>query len=156
MPTSSSGSEVLHEPSPQAFAAIPKVAHAETPSSEASTSINSPVEKTIKELAPTVESVRDEVAGDPHVTPKAILDFSIALGQKMEQAEVSEDAARKFFSELEECVLTEGQTTAHSVQALCLLNAKRLAKKYSTLQTNLERLEVKAHPEAVRLTKGMQ
>jgi hypothetical protein len=105
----------------------------------------------VDQIAPPLKTLREEVAQNPHQTPIALLQFAQDLGDRLEAAEKSEPEARKFFDELETCVLNGAQ--AQSTRALCLANAKRLAGKYAAFGDRVTALKEKADPDIVRLTE---
>src|SRR5262249_30351475 len=108
------------------------------------------------EITPSGEDLRREVADNPHTTPIGLVRFSVELYEKQTEALKSEETAHTFFSELENCALGPEQKGLHNVQALCLLNAKRLQKAYPSLAREYDRLESQAEPDAVRLMSDMR
>jgi hypothetical protein len=78
-----------------------------------------------------------------------MIHFSVELYERQKAAEASEEKARPFFNELEACALEPRGVP--SAQALCLLNAKRLARSYPALNSNYENLETKADSSALKL-----
>src|SRR5665213_1288724 len=100
---------------------------------------NTLIEKPLSALVPDKKTVREEVERDPHSTPPSLLKFSVELNHKQIAALLSEDRATAFLTELKTCALEK--ESLNSVQALCLLNAKRLAKSYPALQNEYQSLE---------------
>lgn len=109
----------------------------------------------LKEKIPPAEALREQVAKNPHGTPAALTGFSIALGEKMDAAQKSEAEAKAFFNELEDCTLGREQQGRHSIQALCLLNAKRLGHAFPSLARDYEELERRSDPRTVDIIHGM-
>lgn len=72
--------------------------------------------------------LRDEVAKNPHITPRALSEFAKSLAPMMEQA-LKVDAPKSEVAatalKLKECVL---QPTSMSLRALCHVNMKRIQK----------------------------
>ncbi|OFZ83401.1 MAG: hypothetical protein A2583_08510 [Bdellovibrionales bacterium RIFOXYD1_FULL_53_11] len=79
--------------------------------------------------APTRSKMREEAEVDADVLPSLQL-FANKMAMYMEQALVSEGAARNLFPQLAECALDEGDRLALSVRATCLVNASRLSSRY--------------------------
>ncbi len=109
--------------------------------------------KSVREITPSREEMARQVEADPHVTPEALLKFSVSLSEKQEQALKSEETAKSFLSEMESCALE--QKGRYSIQALCLLNAKRMEKVYPSLSGDYRRLEQLTDPKVVTIMKGM-
>jgi hypothetical protein len=110
--------------------------------------------KTVRQEAPSLERVRQAVVDNPHVTPLPLIEFSVSIGRKMEVALESEDKARSLFAEFEECALGADLKGSQTVQALCILNAKRLSARYSDLADRYQDLEKRSDPAAVRLMQA--
>jgi hypothetical protein len=109
----------------------------------------------LKEKIPSGDTMREQVSKNPHGTPTALTGFSIALGEKMEAAQKSEPEAKALFQELQDCTLGTEQQGRHSIQALCLLNAKRLGQSFPALARDYEDLERRSDPRTVDLIHGM-
>lgn len=103
--------------------------------------------KALKVSLPENELLRNEVASNPHATPNSLIRFSVEVAQKMELALASETSSKILFQQLEACVTKSDG--AHSAQAVCLINAKRIAKKYKDLRSDYDSLIRKADPEVV-------
>ncbi len=99
----------------------------------------------VAKLIPPLAKVRAEVEKDPHGTPEAITKFSLGLGQRLDALK-SEDDARGFMTELDQCVTKPSRETVASAKTLCLLNAKRVAQKYPSLESEYSNLEGRADP----------
>jgi hypothetical protein len=102
---------------------------------------------------PSKDDLRKDVALDPHATPQGLLKFSVVLFQKQKAAKADGGVAKAFFEELQSCALAH--ESAQSVQVLCLLNAKRLAKQYSSLENGMRDLETRADTAAVTQMQHM-
>jgi hypothetical protein len=105
----------------------------------------------LREIMPSKEQLRREVEADPHETPRALLDFSVSLFDREVLGLQSEDKARALLSELETCTLGPEQKGMHSLQAICLMTARRLKNTYPGLASHYDQLEHQADPQAVRL-----
>ena len=104
-------------------------------------------------LMPSKEALRADVGLDPHVTPKALLKFSVDVYNKMAVAKANETAAKDLIAELKTCALD--RDGAHSVQALCLLNAKRLANQYPGFAADYHSLEGQADPQVLKIMSSL-
>jgi len=107
----------------------------------------------VSELEPALEDLRKEVAENPHATPQGLIRFSEVLYLKQVEAEKSEEKAKEFFLELQDCALNKTGRESRNVEALCLLTAKNLKKKYASLNRSVEALESRVNPETARLTR---
>ena len=127
---------------------------------------SSPNKRTLPPLikiVPNQMTLREEVRKNPEETPKSLLLFSLDLGERMEEAGSSTSSTDKFFGELEECVLEKSKDNAgdssnqpaQTAQALCLLNANRLAQTHEELKGRYKDLELHAAPAIVSLTHSM-
>ncbi len=99
---------------------------------------------------PPLSTMRKEVAANPHVTPTSVIEFSLELNARMETGLQSEAQALALLSELKQCVGSQPDI-ATSIQSLCLLNARRLAERYSGLRAQYTQLEASAEPQVVDL-----
>lgn len=99
--------------------------------------------------APSVDQVRQEVAENPHHTPRSIIAYAAELGPKMERALESEEVALAFFEELKTCCLNS--TLPVVIQAICLSNAQVLMEAHATLEGPFVSLKGQARAEAVKL-----
>ena len=106
--------------------------------------------QTIIKIAPRPDAIRTEVAKDPHHTPSSILAFAAELGEKMEAALQSPETAPQFFTELQDCVSEQSGLTT-TVRAICLSNAKHLAKEVPSLQDQYQNLQQTVQPEVSKL-----
>lgn len=109
----------------------------------------------LAEKIPPADKILDQVKKDPHATPPALVQFSLDLGDKMDAAQNSEPKARALFQELEDCTLGGAQQGRNSIQALCLLNAKRLGNTFPSLARDYEQLERRSDPRTVDMIHGM-
>jgi hypothetical protein len=115
--------------------------------------LSSAAPKPLAQITPKTAEVRAAIAADPHTTPELLIKFSIRLFERVKEAAKSEQAATSFFGELQTCALEK--ETVESVQAYCLLNAKRLAKSYPALSNEYHRLESQSDPRALRLMNDL-
>jgi len=106
--------------------------------------------------APSMDTLRDEVEENPHGTPPALLAFAEKMAVQMEEAELSQDKAKIFFTELEDCVLNQKDKNAVSVQAICLMNAEDLSEVYPDLAGKYQGLRKGASMEVLRMLEGVE
>jgi hypothetical protein len=104
----------------------------------------------IAAAVPSLEEQRREVEKNPHVTPLSLLRFSDAVQSRIEQQATTDQGAARVFTELEDCVAAPKDKDAHSVQALCLLNARRLSKAHPELAGRYASLRTRAQSEVLR------
>jgi hypothetical protein len=109
----------------------------------------------VAKLIPSTAKVRSQVEKDPHTTPEAVVSFSLGLGERLDQLK-SEDEARGFMKELDSCVTGQVQETVTSARTLCLLNAKKVARKYPSLESEYTNLEGRADPNVKSALELMQ
>jgi len=102
---------------------------------------------------PTVEDIRAQALNDPEATPPSIIRFAAALDEKMKVANSSEENARKFFTELESCVLNSHNKVAESAKTLCLSEADALSKRYPGLHSAYQNLEDRADARVIQFKK---
>ena len=107
----------------------------------------------IAKVLPKLEIVRAEVAENPHVTPRAVIDFSLSLGDRMKAVHSEKDAAL-LLEELDTCATNPVHPTTQSIKSLCYISAERLAAKYPTLQSRLAHLASRTN-EQVRATAAL-
>jgi hypothetical protein len=136
-----------HVIAPAVATASPVVAEELPPTPE----VGAPSLRSVRQEAPSREEIRQAVMANPHATPPPLIAFSVAVGRKMALGLQSEDKALLLFSELEECALGADLKGSRSVQAVCILNAKRLRTKYPVLASRYEGLEQQADPSAVKM-----
>lgn len=111
--------------------------------------------RTVRELAPSREDLRQEVAKNPHDTPVSLLSFSAGLYERTAAALQDPAAAETLFEELQDCVTGTDQKGKTSVQAICMLNARRLHEKHESLSRRYENLERQADPKILDLMQGL-
>lgn len=108
-------------------------------------------ERRLREITPTAEDLRAEVAKDPHLPPPTLMKFAAALGERMQAAEKSELESTNLVSELDECLRNENHP--EGIRAMCLASASRLAKRYPTLQDRTAEMVRVAGPRISNLAK---
>lgn len=113
-------------------------------------SVATPVTK----LAPSLQALRQQVSSNPHDTPQALVEFSVALSEKMRLAFDSEPEAGRLMGEFEECALGPDLKGNSSVQALCILNARRLQLKYTSLASRYQEIQTRSDPRARELMQA--
>lgn len=104
----------------------------------------------VTELLPKLDDVRNEAADDPHSTPASLIAFAAELGERLTEALVSESSASTYLRELSECAAATDQDTLPSAQALCLMHAKLVVRKFPALSETLVLIEKHSNPEALR------
>jgi hypothetical protein len=110
----------------------------------------------VKDITPSLQTLREQVAANAHITPQALTEFSVALSERVEALTTEEDA-RLFMDELEGCVTGktgDGQRNAENVQTLCLLNAQKTKNKFPNLGPKYEGIRAKATEDS-RITESM-
>ncbi len=112
--------------------------------------VKSEPEKKVKlvEAAPKLDSIRDAIKENPHVTPPSVVEFAASLGERMKDAIESEDAAKDLYPELQNCAqdLPKG-SFAFTPRAMCYSDAEQLSKQYPSLQGEFEKLKEGLDPE---------
>ena len=91
-----------------------------------------------------------------HGLPPALLAFAEKMAVQMEEAELSQDKAKIFFTELEDCVLNQKDKNAVSVQAICLMNAEDLSEVYPDLAGKYQGPRKGASMEVLRMLEGVE
>ncbi len=91
---------------------------------------DSPKERVI-DFAPKRETYLNEVDRDPHGTPPSLQHFARRMAAKMETGMRSEVAAQALIPELHDCAL---HSEVESPRAVCVMNGRRLARKFPNLQ----------------------
>lgn len=102
-----------------------------------------PAPQPVAKLIPPLEKERSEVAKDPHGTPQSITKFSLELGERLDAVN-NDDEAASLMDELDQCVTKTERKASTSVKTLCLLNAKKLAKKFPSMDAKFANLEERA------------
>jgi hypothetical protein len=161
-----SGQEV--QPSPSQTAAIgtdhevssdslPKASAKSVPNAAPAPSSRPVISKAtdLREQTPSLEQVRNEVAANPHKTPMSVIEFSVALGEKM-RAVQNETQATELFRELEDCTLDRPENKTKSVRALCLARARRLSDRYDSLRTSYSTLVSRSDKDVVHISKSVK
>jgi hypothetical protein len=109
----------------------------------------------VARIAPTQDQVREEVARNPHVTPKSLIFFASKMAQKFKIARTSEQNAREFYQELDECLASPELRGADSTQALCLRDAQRIAQIFPSLHEQFDQLRSEAAPAVLGLLSSL-
>ncbi len=100
----------------------------------------------LKIKTPTKEDIRKQVQANPHITPMALVEFSVQISDKMELAMASAESAKVLFAELDACATNKVEATA--IQAICIVNARRIHNKFP--ETDFKKLIRNANPESVK------
>lgn len=104
-------------------------------------------------VMPPLAKVRAEVSQNPHRTPPSMVVFAHNVGVRLKLALHNEAAATALFSELEACATGQGHESIDSVAAFCILQARLLSKKFSSLKARLDSIESRASSEARRIER---
>lgn len=94
----------------------------------------------LKDIVPSITTVREELLEDPHTSPRSYLAWSMELGAKLELAMKDEKKANALFDELFECAKDDRIETTDVIRAVCLLTAERLANTFTVLMPQLDKL----------------
>ncbi|MCM2321677.1 MAG: hypothetical protein NDJ90_00265 [Oligoflexia bacterium] len=106
--------------------------------------------------SPSLGTIREETARDPHVTPPTLLSFGAELGARLTVAAQSEAKGLEFLDQLQECVTTNAEArTAPAAQAMCLIHGKWLTQRQPGLKGKFEELRAQAGPEAQSIFRMM-
>ncbi len=132
--------------SPAAVESEPKVNAAVPPPVQSGPPITS--------LAPKREELRAQVKANPHQPPEAMLAFTAELYERRVRALESEELAKDYFKELQNCA--RDNASPANAQAMCLVNARYLKIKYSSLAPSYEQLEREANPDTLRFLKNVR
>lgn len=119
------------------------------PESPAVKSENSEV--SLESSIPSISQIRAEAEKDPHTTPPSILAFATSLAPRMQLALESENNARAFLDELRTCIFSPSSSTALTIRAICLSNAKVLSEKFQSLEHEVTSILDKADPNVLKL-----
>jgi hypothetical protein len=130
-----------------------------TPTPKPGLSIDSKPEGGPKKLplygeTPSLEKMREEAAKDPHGTPRSVLAFSSRVGGKVRAAQSSREG-EILFRDLQSCVQHPQDELAHSIHAICLLNARKLSEKFPELRGNYDDLARQTNPRVLKLIQGI-
>ncbi|HEX4923435.1 MAG TPA: hypothetical protein VFV50_05095 [Bdellovibrionales bacterium] len=160
MPESSPAPSLTAAPSPQPSAS-PAAVPGATPSGATNTKAPSdtalgppPALRPVREATPSLAKLRDEVDKNSHGTPPSLMRFSDEVGERVAQVR-NERQASDLFVELEDCLTKPKDKNAHSVQAVCLINARDLSQKYESLREPYRALVKKSNPTVVKLVKDV-
>lgn len=115
------------------------------------TSISSREIEVLRKAFPDSETVRDEVAQNPHRTPRSLIEFALTLGPLIDKAKKNLEDASLLMNELGSC--SQDETVANSARALCVSNAEKLSKIHSSLKENAEDIQMKASSDVRELVR---
>lgn len=113
-----------------------------------------PALRPVREATPRLVKLREEAARNPHGTPPSLLMFSDEVGERVAQVR-NEREATALFRELEECLVKPEDPSSHSVQGICLINARDLSRKFEGLRAAYTSLEKKSNPDVVKSIRDL-
>lgn len=92
-------------------------------------------EAPLMEMRPSDDKIKEQVSANAHQVPASLLDFSVVVADKMDQAKKNFVYAEALFSEFRQCAVSENQQAFQNLalRAYCLANAKRLVTWYPDL-----------------------
>jgi hypothetical protein len=93
----------------------------------------------VSSITPSREAVRKEVAENPHATPPSLLRFGQSLAPMMDEALRNPTYAAGLVREFRDCAWDE--STPEVARAVCLSNARRLAKVHPALQAQVDQID---------------
>ncbi len=133
---------------------IEKTPESDTPTEKTETSPEAASsEAPIERLdPPSVESVQGEISKSPETPPAALMAFARRIATRMErvlQLGYSTEAT-PLFDELEQCVISSEDRGLPQAQALCLVNAARLAEAFPEGLSERSRILTEKAPENVK------
>lgn len=108
----------------------------------AAAEVSEPEERVI-DFTPKRETYRTEVDRDPHGTPPSLQHFARRMAAKMETGMRTESAARALIPELHDCARN---SEVESPRAVCVMNGRRLARKFPNLQSDWAEFEASLPP----------
>lgn len=110
------------------------------------------LETRIKNLKmPSKDAAREEVAKNPHVTPKALIQTAYMMSQVFDDVK-DEASAKAFLEKMRECS-KDGSDTPIAVKSSCIRYLDRLEKKFPQLKTDIKHAREQASQEARDLEK---
>jgi hypothetical protein len=141
---------------------LPEEAAIETISKKSTTSVNietnkdtslnkqKQLEERIQQLKmPSVKIARQEVAANPHVTPKALIQTAYMMSTLFDQVQ-DEKSAKLFLNKMRDCSRDNADTPI-AVKSSCIRYLDRLEKKFPQLKTDIEHVREQASQEAREL-----
>ncbi|MEQ1877387.1 MAG: hypothetical protein ABL958_12145 [Bdellovibrionia bacterium] len=140
---------------PQAVAVqTPSPLPARATQANASYTTPKPTWKPLVDDTPSLATITEETEKNPHETSQSLLDFSSKLGRMVDSVHTPDEGS-ELFMELVKCVTEPKDAGAHSVQAVCLVNARELSEKFPQFKYNYEVWSKKAHPKVLDLIKDL-
>jgi hypothetical protein len=98
---------------------------------------------------PSVNIARQEVAKNPHVTPKTLIQNAYTMSQLFDEVQ-DEKSAKLFLDKMRECSIDSADTPV-AVKSSCIRYLDRLEKKFPHLKTDIEHVREQASQEAREL-----
>ncbi len=161
-----SGTMAPHHNTPlsESLPELPDISAASLTSEKSATSVNietnkdtsteqqQQLETRIKNLKmPSKEKAREEVAKNPHVTPKALIQTAYMMSQVFDDVK-DEASAKSFLEKMRECS-NDTSDTPIAVKSSCIRYLDRLEKKFPQLKTDIDHAREQASQEARELEK---
>lgn len=101
---------------------------------------------------PSLKTLRDDVAKNPHETPQALLRFGADLGVRMEEAKKDKNSAIQLLSELKGCSQPASvDDSPVQARAICLVTAREIAQIWPDLKNSVEEVVSGADSKAREL-----
>lgn len=150
--------------SPEAMDSLPEMPSLKTGSEKSTTSVNIETNKdtpleTQKKLQtrirnlqmPSVKDARQEVAKNPHVTPKALIQSAYMMSTVFDDVH-DEASAKLFLDKMRDCS-SDASDTPVAVKSSCVRYLDRLEKKFPQLKADIDDARTHASEEARALEK---
>jgi hypothetical protein len=103
----------------------------------------------LESILPTTQTLRTEVAKDPHAPAPSMIRFSLQLGERLEDCQSHPEKVPAFFSELKNCVSRSDANITVTLRAICLSTAQQLTEVSPSLKTNFLQLVKESSPDVV-------
>ena len=99
---------------------------------------------------PSLFSMRNEVAINPHATPFSLIHFSREMAARIKKVGSNKEEQARLLNDFKACVLDPSEIPV-TVRALCLTYGKYLAQVNSSFQGDMEQLLERADPKVLDL-----
>lgn len=109
---------------------------------------------TLLSITPSLAQLSEETEKNPHGTAPSFLDFSTQVQERAYGAKTLMEA-NQVFAELRDCVQNPKDQRAHTVHAVCLMNARALSKRFPELLNQYDDLIRRTNPRVVKLIEDI-